>query len=127
MDDWKRSATTASRLREAMDSAGKKQVDLVKETGIGKGSLSNYLAGRYEPKQQTINKLAIALGVSEMWLWGYDVPKERSLMQKKNDRMAELVFEMREDAELFEMFSELAKLPKEQREGIKVLLAAYRK
>lgn len=60
----------------------KKQIDLVRATGIDKGSISNYLSGRYEPKQEAIYKLSMALGVSEMWLWGYDVPMERPPMQK---------------------------------------------
>ena len=68
---------TAARLKKAMELRGKKQVDLAKETGIDKGSISHYVSGRYEPKQEAVNKLAIALGVSEMWLWGYDVPMER--------------------------------------------------
>ena len=69
--------STAARLKKAMDLRSKKQVDLAKETGIDKGSISHYVSGRYEPKQEAVNKLAIALGVSEMWLWGYDVPMER--------------------------------------------------
>lgn len=70
-------APTSERLKEAMTLRGKKQVDLARETGIDKGSISHYLSGRYEPKQEAVNKLAISLGVSEMWLWGYDVPMER--------------------------------------------------
>lgn len=69
--------TTAARLKKAMDIRGKKQIDLARETGIDKGSISHYVSGRYEPKQEAVNKLSIVLGVSEMWLWGYDVPMER--------------------------------------------------
>ena len=54
-----------------------KQADLARLTGLGKGGISNYATGRYEPKADVINKLAKALNVSEMWLWGYDVPMER--------------------------------------------------
>lgn len=75
-------STTPERLREAMRVKEKKQIDLVRATGIDKGSISNYLSGRYEPKQEAIYKLSMALGVSEMWLWGYDVPMERPPMQK---------------------------------------------
>lgn len=76
-EKFSRISSTPVRLREAMNATGKKQVDLVRETGIDKGSISNYLSGRYEPKQEAIYKLALALDVSEMWLWGYDVPAER--------------------------------------------------
>lgn len=81
-ENFSRVSSTPLRLREAMNAIGKKQVDLVRETGIDKGSISNYLSGRYEPKQEAIYKLALALNVSEMWLWGYDVPQERPTEEK---------------------------------------------
>lgn len=84
MIELKRSATTAERLQEALDASGLKQVDLSRKTGINKGTIHNYLHGRYEPKSGAINKLAIALNVSEAWLWGYDVPKERNEGKKNN-------------------------------------------
>lgn len=69
-------ATISERLRQAMSIRNIKQVDLVKATGIGKSSISTYLAGDYKPKQQRIYKLAKALNVSEAWLLGYDVPMQ---------------------------------------------------
>ena len=83
MEDWSRSSTTSQRLREAMDAAKMKQADLARATGLSKGGISNYVMGRYEPKSDIISKLAIALKCSEMWLMGYDVPKER--IQKSPD------------------------------------------
>ena len=77
MDNWSRSASTAERLKEAMRIANLKQADLARLTGLSKGGISNYITGRYEPKSDIITKLAIALNVDEMWLWGYDVPMER--------------------------------------------------
>ena len=71
-------ASTSKRLKEAMVLRNKKQKDLVDITKTDKGSISHYLSGRYEPKKEAVNKLASALNVSEMWLWGYDVPMERS-------------------------------------------------
>ena len=80
MEKWSRSATTSQRLREAMADANMKQADLARATGLSKGGISNYVMGRYEPKSDIISKLAMALNCSEMWLMGYDVPRER----KKN-------------------------------------------
>lgn len=60
-----------------MDDTGKRQTDIVQETGIDKGALSRYIKGQYEPKQDIVYKLAKALNVSEMWLWGYDCSRER--------------------------------------------------
>ena len=77
MNKWSRSAKTCDRLKEAMRTSDIKQADLARLTGISKGGISNYVTGRYEPKSDIISKLAAALNVSEMWLWGYDVPIER--------------------------------------------------
>lgn len=120
-----RVATTADRLREAMIEAGKKQVDLVKETGIERGAISRYLSGAYEPKQTAINKLAVALNVSEMWLWGYDVPKTRTLEQKKNDQLAKLIVKMRTDSDFYNTVAALAELNEKQYRGVQQLIAAF--
>lgn len=118
-----RVATTSERLKEAMQAAGKKQIDLVNETGIERGAISRYIAGKYEPKQAAINKLAVALNVSEMWLWGYDVPMSRSIEQKKNDAIAGAVVRMRNDADFFEVVAMLAELPADQYASVKTLLS----
>lgn len=77
MANWNKTSTTAERLKEAMNIRNMKQADLARATGLAKGGISNYVTGRYEPKSDIISKLAKALFVSEMWLWGYDVPMER--------------------------------------------------
>lgn len=120
----KRVATTADRLKEALTLSGMKQSDLVGRTGIDKGSISNYLSGRYEPKARALRKLAIALNVSEMWLWGYDVSRERTSL-KKNDRMVAIISKMRKDDNFLELAEMLCKLSPEQYESIKQLLAAF--
>ena len=83
MEKYERVESVPNRLRKAMNISGKTQADLVRETEISKGTLSRYLSGKFEPKQIAINKLAIALNVSEMWLWGCDVPMERPSGTKK--------------------------------------------
>jgi len=93
----------AARLKKAMDAAGKKQADLVRETGLDRGAISSYLSGKYEPKQKAIYKLASALDVSENWLMGYDVPMERSQESKKNDQLAKLIVRLRTDENFYNM------------------------
>ena len=83
MEKYERTVSTADRLREAMRNAGKTQADLVRETGIGKSNISRYISGRFDPKSDSVHKLAVALNVSEMWLWGCDVPMERPTETKK--------------------------------------------
>lgn len=70
-------AETKDRIKEALELREMKQSELVEKTGIDKGQMSSYLAGRYKPKQQNLNLIAEALGVDEAWLMGYDVPMER--------------------------------------------------
>lgn len=120
--EFKRVAITPDRLREAMAVRGKKQVDLVRETGIDKGSISSYLSGRYEPKQEAIYKLAIALDVSEMWLWGYDVPMERPKAQKNNDAISDIVMLLRSDEDFLSIVIKISKMDSEKRKSLNSLL-----
>lgn len=117
-------ATPAERLKQAMDEEGKKQADLRRETGLDRGAISSYLAGKYEPKQRALNKMAIALDVSELWLAGYDVPKERSAAQKKNDDLVAVIAKLRKDPDFFEVVSILASLPPAEYASIKQILSA---
>ena len=82
MEKYERIASVSSRLRTAMDNAGKTQSDLARATGISKATLSRYLSGQFEPKQIAVNKIAVALDVAEMWLWGCDVPMERPVPEE---------------------------------------------
>lgn len=127
MKDMKRVTTTPERLREAMSDANKKQIDLANETGLSHSTISRYLSGQVEPRQEAIIKLATALNVSEWWLWGYDVPQTRSVEQKKNDAIAGAVVRMRKDPEFFDVVSLLAELPPEQYASVKTLLTALSK
>lgn len=74
----KKTATFAQRLREGLDLRGMKQIELATRSGISKYSISHYLKGDWEGKQDAVYELARALNVSEAWLMGYGVPAERS-------------------------------------------------
>ena len=124
MSKMTRTSTTAKRLQEAMDMRGMKQADLAKATDLARGTISNYLKSKYEPKSTAVNKLAKALNVSEMWLWGYDLPMERSEGQKKNDQLVELVTRLRRDEEFAEMVKMLNDLKPEQYPVVKPILSA---
>lgn len=122
-----RVATTAERLREAMQAAGKKQTDLVQETGINKSAISRYLSGEYEPKQNAIYKLAAALGVSEMWLWGCDVDKERTEIHKINDFIADAVIRMQTDEDFRRAVEVLYQMDGDKVSGVRQMLEAFGK
>ena len=119
MSEWNRSSSTPERMRIALKQANMKQIELSRLTGIDKGSISNYLYGKYEPKSDAINKMAIALNVDEMWLWGYDVPMERQ--EKKSPEEPTLTEGEKMVLELFR------KIPEDrQAEALDLLRVALR-
>ena len=65
------------RIAEALKIRGMRQSELCKRANVPKSSLSLYLSGAYEPKQDRVYDLAKALDVDEAWLLGYDVPMKR--------------------------------------------------
>ena len=127
MGTFNRVDTTSNRLKIAMKEIGKKQIDLVNETGIDKGSISHYVSGKYIPKQDTIYKLAKALDVSEMWLWGYDCEKERPQMQKNNDILSDIIVRLRTDSDFFTTVQTLDSLDKEKLASVQQFLSAFMK
>ena len=103
-----RQETIAVRIKTALQLKGIRQADLCKMANIPKSSLSQYLSGDFEPKQDRIYLIAKALNVSEAWLMGFDVPMERT--KKIN----------------LQLFGETPDEP-ELTEGEKQLLEAFRK
>ena len=77
-----RKETISVRIRKALKIRGMKQAELCKLTTIPKSSLSQYLRGDFEPKQDRIYLIAQALRVNEAWLMGFDVPMERQDRKK---------------------------------------------
>ena len=67
--------TFQTRLKRAMESAGLKQVDLVRiaaERGakLGKSQVSQYVSGKVTPRRDVMELLAGVLGVTPQWLMG---------------------------------------------------------
>ena len=69
--------TCGNRIAQALKIREIKPADLCKLAKVPKSSLSLYMSGAYEPKQNRVYDQALALNVSEAWLMGYDVPMER--------------------------------------------------
>lgn len=117
-DKYKRN----NRIAEALAIRGWKQADLVERTGIGKSSINGWIKQNWQPKQQPLSKMAKVLGVSEMWLAGYDVPMERPEAQIKNDELVQLIFEIKEDDDLRHLFSDICSLNGDQRKTIETMV-----
>lgn len=64
-----------NRLKEILLEKNMTQKELSDLTGITPSSISDWLRGKYEAKQDKIDIIATALNVSQAYLMGYDVPK----------------------------------------------------
>ena len=118
MNEYKRE----NRIAEALSIKGWKQVDLVERTGIPKASINAWVKQNWQPKQKSLMKMAQVLGVSEMWLAGYDVPMERPEAQKKNDELIQLIGEIRKSEDLQHLFSSICNLTGDQRKTIETMV-----
>ena len=116
-------ATLKERLRIALLDANMKPIELSDRTGIPKSMISYYLNGKTKPKADRIYIICKELGVSEAWLLGYDVPKNRTEEQKKNDDLVQVIAKLRKDPDFFEVVSKLAGLPAAKYASIKQLLS----
>ncbi|MDK3978256.1 LexA family transcriptional regulator [Staphylococcus pseudintermedius] len=67
------------RLKQIMSERKISQSELSRRTGIGRNSISDYLNGKYEAKQDKVFELAKALNVNEAWLMGFDISKNREI------------------------------------------------
>lgn len=107
-------AKTGDRILEALRDAGMKQADLARLAGLNTGSLSCWISGRYEPKQTALHRMGKVLGVTEMWLAGYDVPKERTAEQKQADLLSDVTERARKDQAFMELLQKACTLTPEQ-------------
>ena len=118
MNEYKRE----NRIAEALSIKGWKQVDLVERTGIPKASINAWVKQNWQPKQKSLMKMAQVLGVSEMWLAGYDVPMERPVAQVKNDELVRLINIIRKDNNLQRLFISICNLTDDQRKTIESMV-----
>lgn len=96
-----RKSNCSERISTALTIRRMKQSELCARTKIPKSAMSQYISGAFEPKQDRIYLIAKALGVSEAWLMGYDVPMERQDGKKSPSDKMELTEGERTLLELF--------------------------
>lgn len=80
-------SNTANRLKEIMSERNIKQIDILNaclpycktyDVKMSKSDISQYVSGKVEPGQDKLFVLGNALNVSETWLMGFNVPKDRN-------------------------------------------------
>ena len=81
---------TSIRLKKIMADRGLKQVDILEKckpfsekygVSMNKSDISQYVSGKTEPSSKKLSILGMALGVTETWLMGYDVPMQRDYVE----------------------------------------------
>src|SRR3712207_3497127 len=86
-----RTYSTKDRLKQLMKERNLKQIDIINmskpfqekfDIKLSKSNMSEYVNGKSSPDQAKIHLLANTLDVSEPWLMGYDVPRERITIKK---------------------------------------------
>ena len=105
------------RLLKILNERGISGSDLSRMSGVGRSDISNYLNGKYLPKQDKIYMLATALGVDPGWLMTGEEPtkppEELELPQTSEARI---------------LAAGIDRLPKEQREqALSVIRAMFAK
>ena len=135
-------ANTAARLKQIMNEDNLKQVDIVNkaqlyckkyDVKLNKSDISQYVSGKFEPSQDKLVILAMALNVSEAWLMGFDVPKERievnilytdeELQAKENNKaIADLVIRMRNDKDFLDLIIKINELEPQKLSSLLALL-----
>ena len=82
--------TIAERIKFAMKVKNKRQVEIVRDTGISKGAFSSYLSGQYNPKMDKLALIADSLAVDVKWLIGENVPMQTT--PTESDTIPQYVF-----------------------------------
>lgn len=103
-----------NRIREALSLRGMKQIELAERTGISQQKLNPWINQRWQPKQDSLYKMAIVLDVSELWLAGYDVPMERPVAQKKMDQLAESILKVKSNKRYSDLVNKIVRLDEDQ-------------
>ena len=119
-------AELKDRLREAMNLRNKKAVDLSTNLGIPKSAISQYLSGRSKDMDSVrLYKICMYLNVSEAWMMGFDVPREKNEVQKNNDILADIIVRLRNDKDFFEVVEALYDLDDTKFKGVQQMLKAF--
>lgn len=94
-----KSETFASRLERLLQLRNITKAELSRRTGISRSSITHYVKGDWEGKQDAVYAIAEATGVNEAWLMGYDVPmcKAEHIPPTAIDADDAIIWEAKED------------------------------
>lgn len=93
---------TSTRLKKIMEIKNLKQVDLLElvkpycekyNVKMNKSDISQYLSNKTKPNQEKLAVLSMALGVTESWLMGFDVPMQREFSKQSITKEEKLLLD----------------------------------
>lgn len=102
-----------NRLRFAMAKMNIRPIELSELTHIPKSSISQYMSGYSKPNSERVYLLSKALNVTEAWLLGFDVPRER---EETNSKDTDIYSCKLQDTSFFSKYMQLNKTGKEKAE-----------
>lgn len=108
-------AETANRLDNALNSAGLRPVELSERSGVSQASISQYLSGTHTPSNESAGKMAKVLGVSPVWLMGFDVPK---YLDPSPEKAAHDLYDLAKDSALMEALKVYKQVPLDEQRRI---------
>lgn len=77
----------SDRLMQALRDNQMTQAELADRVGISRSGVCQYCSGNFRPKPDRLHAIAEALGVSEIWLLGYDTPSAGSMTSLRAVRL----------------------------------------
>lgn len=77
-------STFAENLKAAMEEKNINQAELCKRTGISKSFISQYLSGKFKPRDDKLTLLAQALGTTKGSLMGYESGRVNKVYETDN-------------------------------------------
>lgn len=116
--------TMAKNLHYYVERSGKTQKELCEIFGVATSTLNDWMKAKKYPRIDKIELMANYFKILKSDLIE-DKPKERREMQKKNDRLSDIVLKMTEDEELLDIVEAISNLDFEKRGAFKAVLNAF--
>lgn len=117
----------SQRLEMVMKETGVNQARLSELTGIRQSSISDYLTGKYSPKQDKIITIANKLQVNTSWLMGYDDNKQlkkTSAIPYTDPEVLRYASILKRTPSLRELVDLLSELPKKDLQVVSLFIKA---
>lgn len=115
----------AKNLRYYLERSGKQQKELAEIVGVSAPTINDWIKGKKYPRIDKIEILADYFGILKSDLIE-EKPQDHREMQKKNDALLDIVFQLKSDEELFDIVKKITKLDTaEKRQAVKSVLLAF--